>query len=50
MEVTKRLEDFRRSWVFVNTGLDNEALLELPTEQPMKLAKQWGSTRLHGAR
>ena len=40
MAVTKRLEDFHRSCVFVDTGLPNEVLLELPTEQLAKLDRK----------
>ena len=32
MAVTRRLDDFRRDWVFVDVGRSDEALLELPTE------------------
>ena len=46
MAVTKKVEDFRRSWVFVETSLADEALLQLPTDQPEKHAKKCGSARL----
>ena len=37
MAVTRRLEDFRRDWVYVDVGRSDVALLELPTEQPKEV-------------
>ena len=32
MAVKKKVDDFRRYWVFMDTGLINEVLLELPID------------------
>ena len=48
MEVSRRLEDFRCGWVYVDVGRGDEALLELPTEQPKKVPAAWSSSCLCG--
>ena len=48
MAVTRRLEDFRHDWLYVDVGRSDVALLELPTEQPQKIPAAWSSSRLHG--
>ena len=47
MAVTKKVEDFRCSWVFVETSQLDE-LLRLPIHQPKPHKKRWGSARLQG--
>ena len=46
MAVTKRMEDFRHDWVFVDVGRADEALLELPAAKPEKIPVAWSSHRL----
>ena len=50
MAVTRKMEDFRHDWVYVDVGWGDEALLELPTERPKKIAAAWSSSRLRGGR
>ena len=47
MAVTKKVEDFRRSWMFMETSHVDE-LLRLPVDQPKTNKKTWGSFRLQG--
>ena len=45
MAVTKKVEDFRKRWVYINTT-STEALLQLPLVTARRSASRWRSERL----